>query len=113
MSEEKRPIFEITPYIYSEREKRNLREHAYHGGDNGITYIYFYNPVANYLVGLLPESLAPNTITMAGFLCVVIPYVLMVVLFGPDLYGPLPSWFCFLFAFCYFTYRMLDEMDGK
>lgn len=27
--------------------------------------------------------------------------------------GPIPSWFCFLQAWCYFAYRMLDEMDGK
>ena len=25
----------------------------------------------------------------------------------------IPRWFFFLYAFCYFMYRMFDEMDGK
>lgn len=34
-------------------------------------------------------------------------------LYGYDLLGPIPRWFCFFQAWCYFAYRMLDEMDGK
>jgi ethanolaminephosphotransferase len=52
---------------------------------------------------------APNTLTILGFANNLIPFLIMIWL-GP---GVLPSWFVFLEAFCYFVYRLLDEMDGK
>ena len=111
--ESKRSWCTWTPYIYLEEDKDNLRKHKYNGGDMGFSYILFYNPVANALVEYTPEWVAPNLITLVGFLHVVIPFYLSLYVMGPDIYGPVPSWFCLFFAWCYFWYRMFDEMDGK
>lgn len=43
----------------------------------------------------------------------VVPFILLFTLFGCDFSGPVASWWCILEAFCYFAYRLLDEMDGK
>lgn len=47
----------FTPYITDEAAVK-LREYKYAGGDNGILYKYFYNPVALKLVQYLPDTLA-------------------------------------------------------
>lgn len=45
------------PYI-SEDAATKLKQYKYAGGDNGIFYKLFYNPVALKLVSYLPETLA-------------------------------------------------------
>lgn len=47
----------FTPYI-SEEAAIKLRAYKYSGGDNGIFYRYFYNPVALKLVDKLPDTVA-------------------------------------------------------
>jgi hypothetical protein len=45
------------PYI-SEQAAVKLKQYKYAGGDNGIVYKLFYNPLAIKLVSYLPETLA-------------------------------------------------------
>ena len=90
-----------------------MKDHKYSGSDAGLAFIYFYNPLANKLVECLPNTIAPNTLTFLGFIHTLIPMALMFWTQGPEMYGPFDSWLCFVFAWCYFAYRMLDEMDGK
>ena len=47
----------FTNYI-SEEGAEGLKRYKYAGGDTGILYRYFYNPVALKLVSFLPETLA-------------------------------------------------------
>jgi hypothetical protein len=47
----------FTNYINDEAAEK-LKLYKYSGGDNGIVYRYFYNPVALKLVEYLPETLA-------------------------------------------------------
>lgn len=91
----------------------NLKNHKYSGSDEGLMYIYFYNPVANKLVTFIPETVAPNMITLLGFMHSITPMIVQFTVIGAQLMGPVPSWFCYLQAWCYFWYRMFDEMDGK
>ena len=76
-------------------------------------YVYFYNPVANKLVESLPDWVAPNTLTLLGFVHTIVPLTTLFTVADFDLMGHVPNWFFFLQAWCYFAYRMLDEMDGK
>ena len=108
-----KPWYCITPYIDTEARKQNLKNHKYSGSDLGLSYIYFYNPVANKLVTCIPEWIAPNFLTVLGFIHTLVPMAVMFATQGPALYGPFPKWLCYVFAWCYFAYRMLDEMDGK
>lgn len=47
----------FTNYI-SDEGADMLKQYKYAGGDSGILYRYFYNPVALKLVTYLPETLA-------------------------------------------------------
>ena len=47
----------FTNYI-SDEGAGMLKQYKYAGGDSGILYRYFYNPVALKLVTYLPETLA-------------------------------------------------------
>ena len=78
-----------------------------------MLYKYFYNPVATKLVEYLPETVAPNTLTVLGLLGTVIPFGILLGVCGCTLCGDVPAWFFFIHAITYFVYRMLDEMDGK
>jgi len=65
----------------------NLRRYKYAGGDTSFMYKLFYNPVALKLVSYCPETLAPNVITLTGFLFTVAPFILLFTMFGSDLEG--------------------------
>mmetsp|Transcript_32291 Transcript_32291/g.49444 ORF Transcript_32291/g.49444 Transcript_32291/m.49444 type:complete len:88 (+) Transcript_32291:37-300(+) len=58
---EQKPILQSiltnAPYI-SEQQGQNLQSYKYQGGDEGLTYIYFYNPLSKWLVTHLPMWLA-------------------------------------------------------
>jgi len=94
-----------------------LRQYKYAGGDNGIIYRYFYNPVANKIVHYLPEKMAPNLITLIGFIFSMLPFFVLFCGYGTNFKNednnPIPKWFFIFYIFCYFMYRMLDELDGK
>ena len=55
-------IWKQGQYI-NELKAENLKLYKYSGGDAGILYIYFYNPIAKRLVEFLPETLAPNVVS--------------------------------------------------
>ena len=77
---------------------------------------YFYNPVASKIVENLPENLAPNLITLFGFIFSSMPFFVLFKNYGISFENngiSIPNWFFFFEAFCFFMYRMLDEMDGK
>jgi ethanolaminephosphotransferase len=51
----------------------------------------------NGAVKLLPMSLAPNMVTLLGFVCILVN-VAFLQIFLPDLIGPGPSWLYYSFA---------------
>ena len=105
-----------SPYIDAEG-LANLHKYKYAGGDKGYAYIHFYNPLAMKLVTMVPESVAPNLLTMIGFTFATIPFVVLFGLYGTsfknDPENPVPKWFFFLYALCYFLYRIFDKIGGK
>lgn len=106
------PGFFLRPYI-DKKGAKNLKDHKYSGRDDGLFYTYFYEPLATYIVYKLPEWVAPNTLTMIGFMHTLFPLTVLYCCIGCSLIGDLPQWFVFMQAWCYFIYRLLDEMDGK
>lgn len=48
-------------------------------------YIYFYNPIATKVVNYLPEFLAPNVITLIGFMFSSLPFFVLFSNFGTNL----------------------------
>jgi hypothetical protein len=102
----------MKPYI-DRRGAENLKLHKYSAQDCGLAYVYFYSPVADRLVRLLPDWIAPNTITLVGFFHTLLPIFVLHFCIGTSMVGHIPNWFLMGQAWCYFAYRMLDEMDGK
>jgi len=51
-------------YYLSDQAAYNLKHYRYAGGDYGIVYKYFFNPLALMLVDLIPETLAPNVVIL-------------------------------------------------
>ena len=102
-----------TNHYISPDMKEKLRIYRYEGGDYGLSYIYFYNPFAQWLVEFLPRNLAPNLITMAGFMFTVCPFLYLFTAYGANFDTPIGGTFSYVNGVCYFIYRMLDELDGK
>jgi hypothetical protein len=50
---------------------------------------------------------------MIGFLCNFIPHIAIALLYGSDLEGHVPAWFCYMLGIAYFTYMVCDNSDGK
>jgi ethanolaminephosphotransferase len=71
----------LPPYL-NEEDARNLKKYRYAGGDFGLMYIYFYNPVSKWLVNHIPRTLAPNVITLTGFIFTVAPFMTAFTYFG-------------------------------
>ena len=84
-----------------------------------MTYIYFYNPVSRWLVEHIPEYIAPNVITLSGFMFTLVPFVNLFIRYGTNFddeypyHSAIPNSLLYFQGACYFLYRMLDEMDGK
>lgn len=55
-------IWKKGQYVNDDMEQK-LKLYKYAGGDFGLLYIYFYNPVAKWLVEFLPMNLAPNVVS--------------------------------------------------
>lgn len=99
----------VIPYEHN----KDLRNHKYSGSDEGIFYARCWSPLANWAVSKLPRYLAPNTITTLGFLHAVAPLIFQYSVNGLQMVGDLPNWYLFLATYCFFMYRLFDEMDGK
>jgi len=79
-----------------------------------------YTPVDNMLnpfwfacAEMLPTTMAPNLVTLMGFICTVGAYVLMAT-YSPSLDAvDVPAWANVTIAVLTFAYQTLDAMDGK
>ena len=69
--------------------------------------------MCDWIVARLPETLAPNTITLLGFAFNVISQITLIYMYGNSTEGPLDSWFCVFACICSFCYFTLDNCDGK
>jgi ethanolaminephosphotransferase len=104
----------LTKNFLSEEGEKNLLKYKYSGSDRSLIYKYFLSPAAQFLVDhILPTWLAPNTITFIGFICTLIPHLLIFYNNPTQLSGPIPSWICFTAAGCNVLYMVLDNADGK
>jgi ethanolaminephosphotransferase len=65
------------------------------------------------IVSYLPKWLAPNLITVTGFMILIFVHLLMLYLYGTSTEGPFDSWFCILAGLAYTAYSILDNIDGK
>lgn len=93
--------------FFTPLQKENLAKWSYQAIDNSIS-TKLLTPFWNWVLGLIPEDVAPNILSLAGLLCVVQAYYLTY------LYGALyPQLVAVQCAFLLFMYQTLDAVDGK
>ncbi|KAJ1565790.1 hypothetical protein HK405_011599, partial [Cladochytrium tenue] len=98
---------------FSDRDVHALRKYKYSSIDrsflaNRVLNPYLWTPLAR----CMPRFVAPNVITLAGFLCVVVN-VAALVYYSPSIDAPVPDWLYLSFALGMFAYQTLDAIDGK
>ncbi|KAJ5731434.1 uncharacterized protein N7483_005942 [Penicillium malachiteum] len=89
-----------------------LKSYKYSSVDKSPISNYILKHYWNAFVELLPMWIAPNMVTLLGFLFIV-GNVFLIVFLIPDLLGPGPSWLYFSFALGMWMYSTLDNVDGK
>ena len=77
----KKGLLSLTPYIDQEGCK-NIHDFKYAGSDTSIGYNYFWNPLALWCVNQISENIAPNVITLFGFLFTFVPFIYSIAVYG-------------------------------
>ncbi|KAL2831818.1 CDP-alcohol phosphatidyltransferase-domain-containing protein [Aspergillus cavernicola] len=89
-----------------------LKSYKYQSVDKSYISNHILRHYWNAFVELLPLWMAPNMVTLLGFLFIV-GNVMLIEIFMPDLIGPGPSWLYYSFALGMWMYSTLDNVDGK
>ncbi|KAJ5885162.1 hypothetical protein N7495_009672 [Penicillium taxi] len=90
----------------------NLRNYRYAGVDHSLVSRFVLKPFYNKcVIGLFPMGMAPNAITLTGFLFVVINFF-TVMWYNPSLDTDCPPWVYASCAIGLFLYQTFDAVDG-
>jgi ethanolaminephosphotransferase len=106
----------------SKHQLQGFNRYKYSCIENGIFSVYLFQPWWNTAVKIVPLWVAPNVLTLSGFLL----HVTIVLLFAYYDYDysttsndwgmrkePIPSWVWLYAAVAHFTAHTLDGIDGK
>lgn len=90
----------------------NLRNYKYAGVDHSLISRYILKPFYNKcVIGCFPMGMAPNAITLTGFMFVVINFI-TVMWYNPNLDTDCPPWVYVSCAIGLFLYQTFDAVDG-
>lgn len=90
----------------------NLRNYKYAGVDHSFISRYILKPFySKCVIGLFPMGMAPNAITLTGFMFVVVNF-LTVMWYNPNLDTDCPPWVYASCALGLFLYQTFDAVDG-
>jgi ethanolaminephosphotransferase len=98
-------------YVRQERLP-GLKQYKYSGVDHSLTSKYILKPFyTNVVIKCFPMWMAPNLITLSGFMFVIINFITML-WYNPTLDQDCPRWVYFLQALGLFLYQTFDAVDG-
>jgi len=89
----------------------NIKNHKYKSGGYSILD-NLMNPFWEFVVKLMPQTLAPNSITLIGVIINIAMYFSMFA-FDGTLTEVVPAWTYVGFGAGLFIYQTLDAIDGK
>ncbi|KAI0602550.1 CDP-alcohol phosphatidyltransferase-domain-containing protein [Biscogniauxia sp. FL1348] len=90
----------------------NLKQYKYSGVDHSLTSKYILKPFyTNVVIKCFPMSMAPNLITLSGFMFVVANF-LTLLWYNPTLDQDCPPWVYYSWAAGLFLYQTFDAVDG-
>ena len=93
--------------LFFEKEKENFSRWKYHAMDNSIT-TYYFTPIYNYFLDLIPMNISPNMLTFLGLMCTLFGYYISYNYF--EMY---PKSVCFSLILLWCGYIIFDAIDGK
>ncbi|XP_055353553.1 ethanolaminephosphotransferase 1-like [Paramacrobiotus metropolitanus] len=99
-------------------ELRGFKRYKYSAVDTSPLSNYVMHPFWNALVPYVPRSIAPNTLTLSGFLLIVLNFAVLSY-YDYDLTAAgnpahfIPRWVWWFVAFNHFWAHTLDGLDGK
>ncbi|PGG99450.1 hypothetical protein AJ79_08524 [Helicocarpus griseus UAMH5409] len=96
----------------SEEALSHLKTYKYSSVDKSFVSRYILRHYWNAFVELLPLWLAPNMVTLIGFMFIVGNLILLEIAI-PDLVGPTSQWVYYSFALGIWMYSTMDNVDGK
>ncbi|KAK2745024.1 hypothetical protein FQN55_006381 [Onygenales sp. PD_40] len=96
----------------SEDALSHLKTYKYSSVDKSFISRYILKHYWNAFVELLPLWIAPNMVTLLGFMFIIGNLILLEITI-PDLVGPGPSWVYYSFALGIWMYSTMDNVDGK
>jgi len=88
-----------------------LKKYKYSSVDKSLIQKYILNPYWCWLVEKVPLWVAPNLITLSGFMFMVFSVGLLIV-YGPN-WEQVPGWLYVSWGINLFIYQSLDAIDGK
>ncbi|OJJ43454.1 hypothetical protein ASPZODRAFT_136320 [Penicilliopsis zonata CBS 506.65] len=89
-----------------------LREYKYAGVDHSLVSRYVLKPFySNFVIKCFPMGMAPNAITLSGFMFVVANF-LTILYYNPTLDRDCPAWVYVSCALGLFLYQTFDAVDG-
>ncbi|KAH6888049.1 CDP-alcohol phosphatidyltransferase-domain-containing protein [Thelonectria olida] len=95
-----------------QRELPSLKDYKYSGVDRSLLSKYVLKPFyTNVVIKCFPMSMAPNLITLTGFLFVVANF-LTLLWYNPTLDQDCPSWVYYSWGVGLFLYQTFDAVDG-
>lgn len=90
----------------------NLRQYKYSSVDRSLVSKYILKPFyTNVVIKCFPMSMAPNLITLTGFMFVVANF-LTLLWYNPSLDQDCPPWVYYSWAVGLFLYQTFDAVDG-
>uniref|UniRef100_A0A0X3Q309 Ethanolaminephosphotransferase 1 n=1 Tax=Schistocephalus solidus TaxID=70667 RepID=A0A0X3Q309_SCHSO len=100
--------------VLTERMKRGVLKHKYACVDTSPFSNFIMHPFWNYVVQFCPRNVAPNLLTLIGFLSTVLNFSLLTY-YDPNFTGPekIPRWLWLWSAILIFIAHTLDGIDGK
>ncbi|KAJ3249478.1 hypothetical protein HDU78_000003 [Chytriomyces hyalinus] len=100
-------------YFFKPQDVPGLKAYTYKSVDKSLIANRILNPFWwSVIIEFVPSWVAPNLITLTGFLCV-LANVGISFYYSPDLLSPCPAWCYVSFAIGLFMYQSLDAIDGK
>jgi len=97
----------------SPKAEDNVRNYKYKCTTDSLVYTYLLGPLANYSLKFTPPTVSPNTLTFLGFICNLIPFLMIQFTNADDMSVNIPRWLCIFGGFSQFVYMNFDNMDGK
>lgn len=96
-----------------ETQLKNLLLYKYTAQDRSLTYRYLLSPLYSRLVTLLPIWLAPNLVTLIGFIFPLMAHLLLIYHSPTLLNDKVPSYIHLFSGISLLFYMVMDNLDGK